>query len=95
MALLNIWAKKPRNFNRGSSHTGYGPANVLKHELKRRGLRQSPRSMPRPLDIKGSAKFIGNYTGLEINVHTFNQKFDMIGNVVLIKNGLNQVMTDR
>ena len=32
--------------------------NVLKHELKRKGLRQSPRSTPRPLDSKRSAKFM-------------------------------------
>ena len=39
-----------------------------------------------------STKFIGNYRGFEISVQTFNQKFDMIRDVVVIKSGLNQIV---
>ena len=41
---------------------------------------------------KRSTKFIGNYRGFEISVQTFNQKFDMIRDVVVIKSGLNQIV---
>ena len=41
---------------------------------------------------KWSAKFICKNRGFEVSVKTFHQWFDMIGNVVVIKSGLNQVV---
>ena len=41
---------------------------------------------------KRRAEFTGNYRGFEISGHTFNQKFDMIRNVVLVKSSLNQIV---
>ena len=41
---------------------------------------------------KRSATFIGDNIGFEIRVQIFNQNFDMIRNVTVIKNGLNQTV---
>ena len=69
--------------------------NVLKHMLKRRGLRQSPCNTPRPTVIKGvrNSEVIIEVWKSVYNM-TFYNKFYMIRDMVVVKYGLDEVVMD-
>ena len=66
--------------------------NVLKTQVEEKWAKANTLEYTTTNRYKWSAKFICKNRGFEVSVKTFHQWFDMIGNVVVIKSGLKQVV---